>query len=147
MAGTLAPAVAALPVRGSAASTPRAHVVKVERAFLSSGSAAMSGAGVRAFDDPEPETRGLERFDIRWYANPPGIQPGAVVLVEVVQAQSSSVYNRVLRIPDRAEGHVRSIVEIPAEAIQRAGRVRAWRVSVAWRGQILARQSSPNWRE
>lgn len=134
------------PARPSAIVEPRAHVVKVERAFLNPGPAAMPGAGVRAFQDPEQETRGLERFDIRWYANPPGIPPGAVILLEAVQANSPSILNRTLRIPDRAQGHIRSIVEIPAEDIQRAGRVHQWRVSVVWRGRILARQASPNWK-
>jgi hypothetical protein len=134
------------PGRPGAAVEPRAHVVKVERAFLNPGAAALPGAGVRAFQDPEADTSGVERFDIRWYANPPGIPPGAVIVLEAVQANSPSIHNRVLRIPERALGHMRSVVEIPADDIQRIGRVRQWRVSVVWRGRILARQASPNWK-
>ncbi len=101
---------------------------------------------MRSFEDSSPEAGGLERFDIRWYANPPGIPPGAVILLEAVQTYSPSVYNQAVRIPDRAQGHIRSVVEIPPEDIRRAGRVREWRISVVFRGRILARQTSPNWK-
>lgn len=124
---------------------PQAHLVGVERAFIGPGSAPAPGAGVRAFRDPEAENRGTERFEIRWYANPPGIPPGVVVLLESLQERSSVVKNHALRIDTKSEGHVRSVIEIPPDQIGRAGRVLKWRVRVVWRGRLLASQTSPDW--
>jgi hypothetical protein len=146
VAGAWPTVQAAPPSRTGALVAPQARFVKIERAFLASGPAPAPGAGVRSFEDSSPEAGGLERFDIRWYANPPGIPPGAVILLEAVQTYSPSVYNQAVRIPDRAQGHIRSVVEIPPEDIRRAGRVREWRISVVFRGRILARQTSPNWK-
>lgn len=124
---------------------PRAHFVGVERAFIGPGIAPVPGAGVRAFRDPEAEAGGTERFEIRWYANPPGIPPGVVVLLESLQERSSGIKNHVLRLDEKSEGHVRSVIEIPAREIRQAGRVLKWRVRVVWRGRLLASQASPNW--
>ena len=124
---------------------PRAHFPGIDRAFVGPGSVAPPGAGVRAFQDPETENGGTERFEIRWYANPPGIPPGAVVLLEFVQERSPIVKNHVLRTTGKSEGNVRSTVEIPADEIRRGGRVVKWRVRVVWRGSVLATQASPNW--
>ena len=123
----------------------RAHLVDVERAFVNPTSAPLPGAGVRAFQDPDPEDAGAERFEIRWYANPPGIPPGAVVLLEFVQERSPIVKNRSLRTTGKSEGHVRATFEIPAAEIRRGGRIVQWRVRVVWRGTALAAQASPNW--
>jgi hypothetical protein len=38
-----------------------------------------------------------------------------------------------------------STLTIPAGEVKRAGRVHSWRISLAWRGRILARQASSNW--
>lgn len=124
---------------------PRAHLVDVERAFIGPGIAPVPGAGVRAFRDPEDQTGGTERFEIRWYANPPGIPPGVVVLLESLQERSSVIKNHVLRIDEKSEGHIRSVIEIPAEEVRQAGRVMRWRVRVVWRGRLLASQASRNW--
>ena len=105
----------------------------------------MPGAGVRAFQDPDGATRGVERFDIRWYAGPPGMPPGSLLLFECVQARSPSIHNQVVRLQNQAQGHLRSVIEIPADDIQRAGRVQKWRVSLVWRGRILNRHASANW--
>ena len=117
----------------------------VDRASVGPGIAPMPGAGVRAFQDPEAETGGAERFEIRWYANPPGIPPGVVVLLESLQEHSPVIKNHVLRLDEKSEGHIRSIIEIPAREIRQAGRVLKWRVRVVWRGRLLASQASPNW--
>lgn len=124
---------------------PQAHLVGVERAFIGPDNAPAPGAGVRAFRDPEAENRGTERFEIRWYANPPGIPPGVVVLLESLQERSAVVKNHALRIDTKSEGHVRSVIEIPPDQIGRAGRVLKWRVRVVWRGRLLASQTSPDW--
>ena len=123
----------------------RAHVIGVERTFVGTTTAAIPGAGVRAFQPPGDATAGSERFDIRWYANPPGIPPGVVVLFEYVQERQATVKNRVLRIAQKSEGHVRSAIGIPAEEIRRAGRVQEWRVRIVWRGRALATETSGNW--
>ena len=123
----------------------RAHLVGVDRSFVNPATASPPGAGVRAFQDPGDETAGAERFDIRWYANPPGIPPGLVVLLESVQERSPVVRNHVLQTPAKTEGHVLSTIEIPAADVRRAGRVLKWRVSLVWRGRLLARQASANW--
>ena len=123
----------------------RAHVVDVQRSFVNQNTAELPGAGVRAFQDPETENSGAERFEIRWYANPPGIPPGTVLLLESVQERSPLVKNHVLRTTGKSEGHVRSTVEIPPDEIRRGGRVVKWRVRVVWRGSVLSTQSSPNW--
>ena len=128
-----------------AAYVARAHLVGVERSFVNPATASPPGAGVRAFQDPDAENGGTERFDVHWYANPPGIPPGAVVLLEFVQERSPIVNNRVLRTPGKAEGHVRSTIEIPSADVRRGGRVVQWRVRVVWRGNALATQASPNW--
>ena len=123
----------------------RAHLVDVERAFVNPTTAPLPGAGVRAFQDPDAENGGTERFEIRWYANPPGIPPGAVVLLEFVQERSPIVKNRSLRTTGKSEGHVRATFEIPAAEIRRGGRIVQWRVRVVWRGTALAAQASSNW--
>ena len=123
----------------------RAHVVDVQRAFVNETTVALPGAGLRAFQDPETENGGTERFEIRWYANPPGIPPGTVLLLESVQERSPLVKNHVLRTTGKSEGHVRSTVEIPPDEIRRAGRVAKWRVRLVWRGRLLASQASADW--
>ena len=123
----------------------RAHLVDVERAFVNPTSAPLPGAGVRAFQDPDPEDAGTERFDIRWYANPPGIPPGAVILLEAIQERSPVVRNHVLRTADKSEGHVCSVVEIPSDEVRQGGRVVKWRVRLVWRGKVLSAQTSSNW--
>ncbi len=105
----------------------------------------MPGAGVRAFQNPERKDGGSERIDIHWYANPPGLPPGTVLLFECVQNRSPSIRNRTLRISEKAEGHIRSVIEIPTDEIRKDGRIREWRVSLVWRGRILDRQTSLNW--
>ena len=129
-----------------AAYVARAHLVGVERSFVNPATASPPGAGVRAFQDPDAENGGTERFEVHWYANPPGIPPGAVVLLEFVQERSPIVKNRVLRTPGKSEGHVRSTIEIPSAEVRRGGRVVQWRVRVVWRGNALATQASPNWK-
>ena len=123
----------------------RAHIVEVKRAFVGAATADIPGAGVRAFQPPGSDLAGSERFEIRWYANPPGIPPGAVVLFEYLQDRQGRVRNQALRLAQKSEGHVRSVVEIPAEDVRRAGRVREWRVSIVWRDRALATQSSDPW--
>ena len=128
-----------------AAYVARAHLVGVDRSFVNPATASPPGAGVRAFQDPDAENGGTERFEIRWYANPPGIPPGSVVLLEFVQERSPIVKNRSLRTTGKSEGHVRATFEIPAAEIRRGGRIVQWRVRVVWRGTALAAQASPNW--
>ncbi|HPT16092.1 MAG TPA: hypothetical protein PK388_02295 [Kiritimatiellia bacterium] len=123
----------------------RAHLVGVERSFAAASTAPLSGAGVRVFQEPEAESDGAERFDVRWYANPPGIPPGAVLLLETVHEGSPIVRNHVLRTTGKSEGHVRSVLEIPAAEVRREGRVAQWRVRIVWRGRVLDAQASPNW--
>ncbi len=103
------------------------------------------GAGLRSFQDPGTGNSGTERFEIHWYANPPGIPPGVVVLLESIQERNPVVKNHVLRINEKSEGNIRSVIEIPPDEIRRAGRVLKWRVSVVWRGRLLASQTSDNW--
>ena len=123
----------------------RAHLIDVERSFVSQTTASLPGAGVRAFQDPETDNSGTERFEIRWYANPPGIPPGAVLLLESVQERSPVVRNHYFRTTGKSEGNVSSVVEIPPDEVRQAGRVVKWRVRVVWRGQVLSSQMSPNW--
>ena len=124
---------------------PRAHLVGVERAFVGATTASVPGAGIRAFGQPDELVAGSERFEVRWYANPPGLPPGVVVLFETVHERQATVKNHVLRIAQKSEGHVRSTIEIPADEIRRSGRVREWRVSIVWRGRALATLTSANW--
>ena len=106
----------------------RASLMSVERSFVSQGTASISGAGVRAFEDPEIENSGTERFEISLYANPPGIPPGVVVLLESLQERSPVIKNHVLHVNEKSEGHIRSVIEIPPDEIRQAGRVLKWRV-------------------
>lgn len=126
-------------------SAPQAHLMGVERTFTGPTVAPAPGAGVRAFHDPETEAGGTARFEIRWYANPPGIPPGVVVLLESIQERSPVVKNHVLRYNGKSEGHIRSVIDIPAPEIRQAGRILKWRVRVVWRGRLLASQASDNW--
>lgn len=144
----LAAAVAFAP--GSVVADPagyvaRAQIVGVDQSFVPQATVAVPGAGVRAFRDPEGEDGGQERFDVRWYAHPPGIPPGAVLLLETVQERSSLVKNHVRRTTVKSEGHVRTAIEIPASEIRRAGRIVKWRLRVIWRGHALATAASSNW--
>jgi hypothetical protein len=124
---------------------PRAHFVSVDRTFAGPGNAPAPGAGVYAFRDPEAEAEGTERFEIRWYAQPPGIPPGVVMLLESIPERSPVVKNHVLRFNERSEGHIRSVIEIPADEVRQTGRILKWRVRVIWRGRLLASQASDNW--
>lgn len=135
------PAPAAKPYRYE----PRAHFVEIQQAFVNPGTARVPGAGVRAFQDPETEGTGTERFEIRWYANPPGIPPGVVLLLETIPERSTRITNHVMRFNDKSEGHIRSVIEIPSAQIRQAGRIRKWRVRLVWRGRLLATQASANW--
>ena len=144
LAGAAA-AAAAPPAAAAPVYVARAHLVEVRNSMAVPDRTPMSGAGVRAFQEPRDDTTGAERFDIRWYANPPGIPPGLVVLLESVQERSPVVRNHVLQTPAKTEGHVLSTIEIPAADVRRAGRVLKWRVSLVWRGRLLARQASANW--
>ena len=126
-------------------SLPRAQVVDVKVAFLQQGSVRHSGAGVRSFRDPDPESGGSERFDVRWYANPPGIPPGAVLLLETVPERGAAVKNHVLRTTANSQGYVRSAIDVPAAEIRRSGRTRDWRLRIVWRGRVLASRTSPGW--
>ena len=144
----LAAAVACGPGRaaaGPAGYVARAQIVGVEHAFVQQPAVGVPGAGVRAFQDPESKNGGRERFDVRWYAHPPGIPPGTVLLLETVQERSPLVKNHVHRTTGKSEGHVRTAIEIPADEIRRAGRVVKWRLRVVWRGAALATAASPNW--
>jgi hypothetical protein len=124
---------------------PRAHLVDVMQTLVGPGSAPMPGAGARSFQEPETPNSGIARFEIRWYANPPGIPPGVVILLESIQERSPLVKNHVLQLNGKSEGYIRSIIEIPPEKVRQAGRVLKWRVRVVWRGKLLASQSSANW--
>jgi hypothetical protein len=124
---------------------PRAHLLDVNRAFVHSGTAPPPGAGLRSFREPDTGTSGTERFEIHWYANPPGIPPGVVVLLESLQERSAVVKNHVLCVNEKSEGNIRSVIEIPPDEIRTAGRVLKWRVRVVWRGRLLASQTSENW--
>lgn len=136
---------AAPPPPPSQAPPARAHIVEVTPAFLNQGSASIPGAGVRSFQDSEPESSGTERFEIRWYANPPGLPPGAILLLETVPERSAVVKNHVLRTSARSEGYIRSVIEIPSTEVRRAGRAVKWRVRIVWRGRLLASRASGNW--
>ena len=137
--------VSAAPPTASQAQFPRAHIVEVTPAFLNQGTASIPGAGVRSFQDPDPENNGTERFEIRWYANPPGLPPGAILLLETVPERSVVVKNHVLRTATRSEGYIRSVVEIPPGEIRRTGRAVKWRARIVWRGRLLASRASENW--
>ncbi|HAL92585.1 MAG TPA: hypothetical protein DCM68_06120 [Verrucomicrobia bacterium] len=141
------PVLGAASLAGAAppAYVARASIVQVERSYVNRTTAVVPGAGIRVFQDPEIENNGAERFDIRWYANPPGIPPGAILLLESLQDRDALVKNRILRTTAKSEGHIRSVIEIPPDEIQRAGRVVKWRVRIVWRGRALATQASDNW--
>ncbi len=124
---------------------PRAHIARVDRAFMGQGSTPMPGAGVRAFQDPGTAQSGTERFEIHWYANPPGIPPGGLLLLESLQERNGTVKNHVLRMPGKSEGNILSIIEIPSDEVRQSGRIVQWRVRVVWRGRLLASQASDNW--
>jgi len=68
-------------------------------------------------------------------------------MLESLQERNSVVKNHVLRLRQKSEGNIQSIIEISPEEIQQAGRVRQWRVRIIWRGRALASRTSPNWGE
>ena len=105
----------------------------------------MPGAGVRAFEDSGTRAGGTERFEVRWYANSPGIPPGVVVWLEAIQEHSPVVKNHYARIGEKSEGHIRSVIEIPPDEIRQAGRVLKWRARIVWRGTVLDTRTSENW--
>ena len=122
-----------------------AHLTEVKPYFVSQGSPDLPGAGVRAFQATATGSAGIERFEIRWYANPPGIPPGTVILLEARQEHAQLVKNHVLRTTGKSEGYILSVIDIPAEDIRQAGRVVGWRVRIVWRGQVLSSRDSGNW--
>ena len=68
-----------------------------------------------------------------------------VILFESLQERGSTIKNHILRLNEKSEGHIRSIIEIPPDDVRSAGRVTQWRVRLVWRGNLLASQTSPNW--
>ncbi len=148
LAWACAPALLLLLSTASAAPyvyVARAHFLEVNQAFVNQGTAPAPGAGIHAFQDPDIEDRGTECFEIRWYANPPGVPPGAVLLLECVHRQSPVVKNHVLRTSGKSEGHTRSVIEIPPDEVRKTGRVLKWRARIVWRGTVLDTRTSENW--
>lgn len=141
----MAPRAPAAPPPAPYVYVPRASLLDVKHAFIRSGSAPLPGAGLRSFPAQALGSSGTERFEIHWYANPPGIPPGVVVLLESLQERSPVIKNHVLRIDAKSEGNIRSVIEVPPDEIRRAGRVAKWRVRVVWRGRLLATRTSANW--
>ncbi len=125
--------------------SPRAHIADVNRSFVSQGVTPVSGAALRFFQSPDSSSSGTERYEIQWYANAPGIPPGAILMLESQQERSASVKNYILRTTHKSEGNIVSTIEIPPEDIRRAGRTQKWRVRIIWRGRPLASRMSPNW--
>lgn len=135
-----APTAAAKP-----AAKPRAHIEQINRRFVPARQAESEGAGVRMFRDDAPGDRGSEQFDIRWYANPPGLPGGALLLLETVSTQAPVVRNYTLQLTQHTEGHIHSILDIPAADVRKNGRIDKWRLRIIWRGHLLAGQTSSNW--
>jgi len=125
----------------------RAHISEVNPSFVSQGITPVSGAGLRFFQSPESHSSGTERYEIQWYANPPGIPPGAILMLESQQERSASVKNYILRTTQKSEGNIVSAIEIPPEDIRKAGRTRYWRARIIWRGKALASRTSANWKK
>ena len=73
----------------------------MERFFLRRPSPSFSGAAVRAFADAPDPSDGSERFDVLWFANPPGFPSPGIVLFEYVLERSSSIQNRLAPNTDR----------------------------------------------
>lgn len=142
--GALA-AASALAAPPAAAPARQAEILRVDRSFIPSQSTPIPGAGVRAFREPAAGPAGSEQFDIHWLAPPPGLPPGAILMLEAIHTKSPTVQNQVQRLPERSAGRMHSTLTIPASEVARIGRVQAWRVSLAWRGRILARRASSNW--
>ena len=146
--GATCPALSAEPARAAPPATlvePRAHVVRVDRSYIAPMTSPLSGAGVRAFQPPGDTPSGTERFDIHWYANPPGIPPGVVLLLESIPEHGATIKNHMVRIPTKSEGHLHSVIEIPSREIRQAGRVREWRLRLIFRSALLAQETSPGW--
>ncbi len=133
------------PGRIPAPASPRARLIQVERVSAPATLPALPGAGVRPFAAPEEGSTRAERFEIDWYANPPGVPPGAVVLLESVFERRGGIKNHVQRLPGQVIGPARAVFEIPAEEIRQSGRILKWRVRVVWRGRLLASLASPDW--
>ena len=145
-------AIAACPIFALAAppSNPpvpvaQIHLASIERTYRPPSSIAVPGAAVRSFREPDDLSGSMESFEIHWFANAPGLPSPGLLLFEYAQERSATIVNRALPIPAKSHGHFRSIVEISANEIQRAGKVRQWRASVVWRGRVLARRYSDNW--
>ncbi len=145
LAGPIASAEPARPAPRAPLVEPRAHVVRVDRSYLAPRTAPLSGAGVRAFQPPANTPSGTERFDIHWYANPPGIPPGVVLLLESIPERGASIKNHSVQISTKSEGHLHSVIEVPAREIRQAGRIREWRLRLIFRGTLLAQETSPGW--
>lgn len=124
----------------------KAHLTDIQVYTVREGRAQIPGAAMRAFQNYE-DLSAAERqlFEIRWYANPPGIPPGAVLLLETRQERRQTVKNHIVRTTVKSEGHQRTLIEIPAALVRQAGRVTQWRLRVIWRGRVLAGRASPNW--
>lgn len=103
-------ALAAPPAAGPAL---RAEILRVDRSFIPSQATPIPGAGVRAFRDPAAGSAGSEQFDIHWLAPPPGLPPGAVLMLEAIHAQSPAVQNQVRPLPGRSAGRMHSTLTIP----------------------------------
>ena len=134
------------PARSVPTIEPRADLLDVEKtAVRPPASMSIPGAAVRAFRDEDDSAPEVERYTLRWFVHPPGIPSAGVVLFEYVQERNPLVKNRVLRIPDRSNGHAQDQIEIPSEDIRRDGSVQRWRATIAWRGNVLSRRTSGNW--
>ncbi|NLB65757.1 MAG: hypothetical protein GX803_04730 [Lentisphaerae bacterium] len=137
--------VVARAAHAQTAPRPRAEIVRVEQFTLQNQQIDYPGARVRTTDGAVPDSPGSQQIRVHWHALPPGIPPGAVLMLEVIHDRNPVIQNKILPYRTVSIGDIHSTVVFTARDIQQSGYVNAWRASVAWRGRILARTHSPTW--
>jgi hypothetical protein len=144
--------LAAAPVQSRAAPKPAAppqpvaYLLGVELASLPSTLGTFPGSAVRTFQPPPSEGVAAQRATIHWQSSPRAPLRNGVLLFEYAHERHPRIFNRALPIAGSSRAGVRTPVDVPADDVRRWGPVAKWRATIAWKGRVLARKESPNWR-
>lgn len=125
---------------------PLAAITGIRQHFIQQESTSIpSGAGVRSFSTPPIGREGHIEFHVDWYAYPPGVPVQTLFLLEYLLQGQSRIRSINQTLPITVQGYQKMVMSIPADVIRNGGKVLAWRLTISWRGKMLAQQASEYW--
>lgn len=96
------------------------------------------------FRDEAPAGR-REVFEVYWAPPAGGLEPGAVLQFEYVQAGSDVPQVLTIQYPFKVAGERKATFVISEEALRRGGDVKVWRVRLMHGSRTLAGRASEFW--